>query len=811
MNERPQAPSFPTSARSADYVAIALVSAAVMLFEITSTRILSVILWYHFAFLAISLALLGLGLPGVWLSLRRPSPTALDRALLCSAIAAPLALIVLFRFGTVIHFSSAAPGAHMFFNTGLLLVVVCVLVPLLCFGSAVCLLLMRANGRSIGWMYGADLLGATLGAASVVPLMYGVSTPLITAGTSLLAAIALCVTSPRRRVTGALLVAASCALLVWGKPYELTYSKSYVEPNNIVFDKWTPTARITIFPSVFYVKDPNAAFGWGMGSKYEPRPLKQMWIEQDGSAGTPITRLERSPRELDHLFFDVTSIGYQIRPPKKACVIGAGGGRDVLTALKTGAADVDAVELNGATVDAVSGPLGAFSGDVYHLPGVHAHVSEGRSFLTRSQQTYDLIQISLIDSWAATAAGAYSLSENYLYTVQALRLYMSRLAPNGIVSISRWMSGERELEGARLANMIVEALRLEGASEPKRHLLVAQAWSVGTFVFGKRAFDDADLAAFESISEQRGFRVRWPVDAAAAKKTPVGRVLREGTAAYAGLGLDLSVSNDDRPFFFQTVSPFSSVDSEYMERLSNNEHSVAMLRWLMALISIATLGLFFLPFVARQVIEYTPGFWRGSSYFLCIGLSFMLVEMPWLQRFVLYLGHPSYATTVVLASLLLGAGSGSMLVARLPAAPIARYGALLPAVIVVVNLLLDPLFSHTIGFGLAARVALAALVLIPAGVLMGFAFPLGMLAFGDENKPWFWAINGASSVLASVFSLVLAMRFGFSATVLMGSALYVVAWAVLRVQSFAVSSTEASDANHAASDADPSSSRVAAE
>src|SRR5262249_8158546 len=218
-----------------------------------------------------------------------PGKWALPVSLTAAAIAAPGSIALLFRFGGVVALKSAAPGLHVLLNARLPLIIVCVLCPLLCFGSAVCLLLMSASERAIGWLYGADLLGATLGALAVVPLMHAVATPLITAGTGLLPVAALAICQRRLAGLGPALSTATVGLMLWGAPFKLKYSKSYVEPKNIVYEKWTPTARITIFPDIFYVKHPADGFGWGMGAKYEPQQIRQMWIEQDGSAGTPIT------------------------------------------------------------------------------------------------------------------------------------------------------------------------------------------------------------------------------------------------------------------------------------------------------------------------------------------------------------------------------------------------------------------------------------------------------------------------------------------------------------------------------------------
>jgi hypothetical protein len=776
--------------RIRSYAAIALVSCAVLLYEITITRVLSVVLWYHFAFLAISLAMLGLGAPGVWFTLRKPGPRSLEVSLVLAGLMMPASIVALLKGSEwVPHFSGLLPRLSAFANPQILLVLVCLLAPMLCLGSAVCLLLMRAEGREVGRMYAADLIGATIGALVVVPLMDLVPTPHIVAGAGFLPLVAALLLMRRPHWTVAVAAVSLAACLSASEPLRLRIAKSYVEPDNLLYVKWTPTARITVHPNIFYVKDPRAGFGWGMGWNYEPKPLDQLWIEQDASAGTPITHLETTPSALTHLFYDVTSIGYQLRRPDRVCIVGAGGGRDILAALKAGASHVDAVELNGHIVDALSGLFREFSGDVYHLPGVHPVVGEGRSFLTHSAGNYDFIQISLIDSWAATAAGAFALSENYLYTVEALRLYLRRASPHGIVSISRWMSGDRQLEGARLAELASRALRLEGIADPARHVVVFQAWDVGTFLISRAPFDAARMAKLDDIAENRGFRRRWPVPEDTDHDTVVASVMAEGSSKYEKEGLDLSASTDDRPFFFQTVSLFGKVDPTFFATLSNNEHSVALLRMLLWVMGVLTLVLFFTPFLFGARVKRTPGLWYGSGYFLCIGLGFMLVEVPWMQRFVLYLGHPSYASTVVLTSLLLGAGIGSAVAARLPTEAAKRWGLVVPGALLVVNLCLFGLFDATLGLSFFTRVVISGVVLVPAGFLMGFPFALGMATYAEEHKPWLWAINGAASVLASVFSLAISMEVGFTLATTFGVIFYLFAY-VLIVYKSTVGSVE---------------------
>jgi hypothetical protein len=745
-----------------------------------------VTLWYHFAFLAVSLAMLGIGLPGVWLAFVRPGPSWLPLALATSSLAAPVATVVLVRSGASLDYGSVFPefGVSVLAHGPVLIAVACVLMPLLASGTVICLLLMDAPGPRVARMYSADLLGATIGAALVVPLMLLAPTPVVVAGTGLLPAAALWMFRGRWRVTSAVLLMSIAALLVWQAPLRLARGSKHGSGEvAALFERWTPTGRITVMPEGFYGGE---AFGWGVAAPFRAQgAVGHLWMEQDGSAGTPITRLAGSPDSLEHLYYDVTSAGYQWRPPQDVCIIGPGGGRDILTALKAGATRIDAVELNPAIAAALLGPFRDYAGDVYGRAGVHAVVGEGRSFLTRTTRRYDLIQISLIDSWAATTAGAFSLSENYLYTRQALQLFLSRLQPSGVLSISRWMRGSFQLEGARLSVLVREALRGTGAADPDRHFLVFQAGSVATFLVSPTPIEPDALQQADAIATTRGFVRHWPAAGARAEASLIQQVLTGDTGRLAMAGADLSPPTDDRPFFFHTLSVLHPPTDAELQQLGPNEQAVALLRVLVAVLGGVGGALFLLPFVVRGRLPRGPAVARSSAYFLLIGVAFMFVEMPWLQRFVLYLGHPSYATTVVLSALLVGAGLGAMLSPKL--VPFARrsVGVALPIVILIVNLGMGVVFEATLGWALGWRVATAIALVVPVGVLMGAPFPLGMMLAGTSDRDpsslraWYWAMNGMASVLATVLSLVSAMTVGFTVTVALGAAAYALAGWVL--------------------------------
>ncbi|MBW2391338.1 MAG: hypothetical protein JRG89_23345, partial [Deltaproteobacteria bacterium] len=480
----------------------------------------------------------------------------------------------------------------------------------------------------------------------------------------------------------------------------------------------------------------KSGFSWGRGSKFpEGERFRQYWLEQDGSAGTPISEFSGDLSRVRHLLYDVTTVGYQLRPPRSVAIIGAGGGRDILSALLAGATDIDAVELNSHTIDAVSNRFGDFSGDIYHVPGVTAVASDGRSHLSHTDKTFDLIQISLIDSWAASAAGAFALAENSLYTVEAFELYGSRLNDAGLISTSRWMT-----EMPRLIVLADASLRAMGIDEPRDHIVIVSAESVGTLLTSKQPFSSSDLQRLREICEQRGFVQLYPV---APGTVPANRFIaatvHQGLTPLAKSGINTDPPTDDSPYFFHMMSPFSLPDElpdeiAAVTGMQLNLQSSYLLRIVMLGVTATSIVFFMLPFLVRlgraESAQSWPSLLRATTYFAMIGFAFMLIENVLVQRFVLYLGHPSYAMTVIIASLLLGMGAGSTYAELLGVERLKRQGMLVPLLLLALVFTLPGLFAVTLGLPLALRVAISGTILIPLGATLGVFFPLGMLRFG---------------------------------------------------------------------------------
>ena len=590
---------------------------------------------------------------------------------------------------------------------------------------------------------------------------------------------AVCFAPPARRahVAGLALVLFSlpaAAQATGIAPFDVVDTKGH-EGDRILFSKWNSFSRVAVYD--------RAHGDWSLSPRFHGVRGEALFMDIDSAASTPILKGTGNPGDAAYLRYELTALAYHLVERSggfTALVIGPGGGRDLLSALVFGARHVDGVEINPIIArDVMLDRFRAYSGGVYANPNVAIHIDDGRSFVRRSTEQYDVIQASLVDTWAATAAGAYTLTENSLYTTEAFGEYLDHLSDNGLLTITRWV-----FDGLRLVSLAQDACAARGL-DPSQHLAIVQLDRVATFLLKKSPFTATDTARLEQLADELGFRVLYapgtrpgPLSEDPADTRPPGTspadyrrlvMAPDRDAFLAAYPLDVSPTTDDRPFFFHTTRVRDQFDVAFGRSMLFGNGLSALLTLLG--ISVLLVALFIVGPLVLGGDRPAAGWGRWLVYFGALGAGFMLLEVALLQRFVLLLGHPVYSLTVTLFSLLLGTGLGSLISRRVAAGRVKgaalRALAGVFALALVSAVALSPLIDLAMPWPLLFRIATAAALLIPVGVLLGIPLPAGMrlvAATRPDLIPWSWGINGALSVVGATVAVFLAMNWGFSVT-----------------------------------------------
>ncbi len=778
--------------RPGTYIGLFLVALATLMYEILLTRIFSVTMLYHFAFVALSLAMFGMtaGALLVYLVPRWFPPERLHQRLAAAAVALPIGLVLSFMTQLSIPFRVYASVIAVY---AVVLTYAVISVPFVLSGVVICLTL-TGFPRAVSRLYAADLAGAALGCVLLIFVLDWSDGPTAVLWIALLAsgggvAFAVAAGSTRLKraamVTSVVLAAAAAGhtVLVWrGMPvFRILYTKmsAGVDPLPL-YDKWNSYSRVRVTGNPEWLSPPG---GWGLSQTLpDGIRLQQLLVDIDVWAGTTMTRFDGDLKTVEHLKYDVTNIGHYVRPDRDVLVIGAGGGRDVLSALAFDARSVTAVEINKNIIRTVNGRYGDFTGHLDRHPRVRFVNDEARSFVARSRDRFGLIQISLIDTWAATAAGAFVLGENSLYTVEAWRTFLDHLTADGILSVSRWYFRSRPAELYRTTALAVEALYAVGVTEPRRHIAIVANMQplthsstsgespegVGTILVSRQPFTDSELDALARETSRLKFDVPFS-PRVSSDETFTRLTDRRNLAAFLDdYPIDISAPTDDSPFFFNMLRlrDIGSLSLLNLGSLSHNMKAVATLGVLLIATTFMTAVCILLPlWITRRRVQLA-GTTPLLAFFVAIGLGFMLVETSQMQRLIITLGHPTYGLSVVLFAMLLSSGIGSYLTAGVQADQAGASGrrrlALLVVVLGVFGAITPAVAEWSQPLSTPVRILTAVALLFPIGMLMGMAFPLGMklaAARAQELTPWLWGLNGAASVLASVLGICIALTW----------------------------------------------------
>jgi hypothetical protein len=777
---------------------IFLLSLAVILLEISYTRILSFKLVYYFTYLVIALALLGLGAGGIALTLvqrlrRWPAERVVAGAALATAVCTlggylVMAVMQVNAFDLVQALGTGEVGTAAVESVKLGTLALLLAVPFFGAGIAITLILASQPAHA-NRLYFADLLGAALGCAASVPLMATISPPGCVMLAGAMAASAAwsgagrTVRAAAGALAGLLLVLAIRPGLLPDPVADRVKTMAPGErPHQIAFSRWHPVFRLDVL-------DPTPEFSRGQDFKL---------LVHDGTWGSVMSRYDGDPATLARYDRDARTLPFAILPPHpRVIIIGAAGGNEILASLRREARHITAVELNPVTVSLLKEHFADFSGRLAQHPAVEIVAAEGRTHLMRSREAYDLVWFVAPDSYAAmnaATAGAFVLSESYLYTVEMIADSLERLAPGGIVGIQFGEVNFEEKPNRTLRYLVSarEALRRLGAEDPARHLLVATSagfvFNTATVLVRREPFSADDARRFAAaVGAIDGGRVRWapPITPDGPVATVVG-----GSDAALDVFLDawpyeVSAVHDDAPFFWHFV-PFRRALLQRPGGLDTMEHGLGEQLLLVLLACAVTLGALLLaaPLLLRRVQwRDMPGKLAAGTYFAALGLGFMFFEISLIQRLTLFLGYPTYSLTVTLCAILVSTAIGALWSERArtpPAQLLPRLLACLAVLVVFYRLGLPLVVEHGIATPLGVRIAIALVVLAPLGLCLGTFMPLGLRTVatlgphGMDYAAWAWAVNGFFSVVSSLLATMLAMSFGFDAVLLIALGVYAV-------------------------------------
>ena len=754
-----------------------------LLLELSLTRIFSVVFYYHMAFLAISIALFGMGAGGVFsyvvagwrgnLFRKIGTLSVINCVLVAVAIGTVLAQRETpdYTAFALIYFTNALP----FFITG-----------------AILSLVISDTVDRVNRVYFFDLLGAAGGCLVLIPLLnqagkaggpntaLSVAVLFATAG-----AIWFNLGKSRigRVVSVGVALAVTLLVIVNNKTgwIDVRYAKGQ-KLQNEKFVRWNSFSRIAL------------------GEEKESH-FPMIFIDADASTGVANFDFSKplSDSERHQLLYEGPGLPYVIRPGAKTLIIGPGGGWDVSRALASGSHDVTGVEINpiiATTVMREKYPQ--LSHELYLRPDVHIVVEDGRSFARRTDQHFQVIQATLVDTWASTAAGAFALSENNLYTADAFRDYLSHLTGDGLLVFTRW-GFDPPRESLRLLTLAMAAFQELGETDPKSHVIVVRAggrealagWGAqDTVIFSRKPFSPADIErARQGIEEAHLTPIYLPGDG--PKNHFRDLLTSQDPAKWEREYLyDVSPVTDNKPFFFYTVQPrdlWGYLSHASQETADYKVNKAVPLLFEALFVSIAAVLIILLlpPVVLGARLPRERSTLAFLLYFFFIGAGYILIEVALIQKFVLFLGQPVYALTCVIFTMLLSSGLGSFFSRKVVARDDGRLQIALAAIAVLVAALalsIGMVLTAGVGLPLAAKIMATVAMIAPAGFMMGMPFPTGLARLEERNSTavrWAWSLNAASSVLGSVGALVCAIYLGLMQTLLVGGLLYLGALAVL--------------------------------
>jgi len=780
-------------------ISVFLVSAVVIGYQILLVKLFSIQYWHHFAYLIISIALLGFGSSGTFICLFR---TKMESRLPTIFFALPLlmltALWLNLYFTRRIDFNPLIIVWQMREILNLLLLGFALFIPFFLGALFIGLAFTFSPGASFR-IYCSNLLGSGLGGLLILLTLTGLGPHEIILAISFLLLSAALVEAAERMQKFVLPFLGVLLIILYATtlrhlPLPMSSYKDLSQAKLLRGAKnereiFGPLGLVTVISSPAYHYLPDLSLDC-------PHPLpEQMGLFWDGNTVGAINHLAGTPGELAFMECRTASLAYALLSKPRVFVLGAGSGTEILNASHHGARTITAAEMNSDVVRLMKGPFADTSGGIYDLEGVNVHVEEGRGFLQRTKDRYDLIQVALLESMGTASAGVYALNENYLFTKEAFQLYLDRLAPEGMLSVSRWI--ENPPRGSiKLLATAIDVLNVSGGQSAADSLVMIRSWQTVTILVKKGTFRKADIEAVKTFCRARLFDLSYYPGVRkeetnrfnlidpdyyylAAKSILSGR----GERFFQDYPFDVRPATDDRPFFSHTfrlgmlkyyLGDAGRLYVPYMDW----GYILVWVSLVLLMVVSSALILFPLPLLGRSP---EAGKLPCFIYFGSLGLAYMFIEMSFLQQFIRYLFDPVFSALVVIGSFLVYSGIGSAIAGRLREVKPGHVCAAAALIILsaVVFMISDPILGRYIPLlPLWARCVLCSLLIAPLAVPMGIPFPYGLNLLGQRTPgllPWAWGVNGFFSVIGAAGTILVAISFGFRAVVITALAFYVLA------------------------------------
>jgi SAM-dependent methyltransferase len=771
---------------------ITCLSFGLLLTEIALTRVFSYVISYHFAYLTIATALLGFASAGSLIAVRPGLLGGAERRLVSGALLAGIATSGCLAFASTVRFDPQAVATSLAAAATLAAYVIVVSVPFF-FGGLVVATVLAARPERVGMLYAYDLIGGAVGCALSVPIIWLVGSPAAVAVGAVAMVLSASVFAGRRRGIGSLAITGvigfGTALFVPFPPSPGKFLSYFLSTPGVrhLHHEWTPLSRVDA------VGWDRSATSWqgsyatsGISARFPGRGPEYRMIGYDGGSFAVMYEYDGNPASLDVFRAHVMAAPYQILQEPRTLIIGLGGGADALAGIANDAGPMTGLELNPVTVRLGRREFRDFNGGLFDSSRLEVINTEARHWVEASSERFDLVVLNSIDTLSALSSGAYVLAESYIYTADAFRSYLEQLKPGGLFALYAFdndgLAGPTNII-LRFAATLQKALADLSVSDSASHIVVLASQTNPPLVASlvkREPYAASELAALSAFADRYGFafwhRPDQAVDHQVARFLSAGEAERGAFLADHYLRLD--PATDTSPFFFNFYKWQSLIFPDPADTGTTPATGQKMLLVMLIQAILVSLAAILLPlrWLARTARVRKPV--GILAYFSALGLGFILLEIALLQRFVLFLGYPTYSLSVVLFALLLSTGLGSALSTRLRA-PLAdkplRLVPFLGLLVAAATYGLPTLLAATLDQPLASRIAIAVALLMPVGATLGMFLPLGLRALEQTDPrliPWAWAVNGCATVIGTICAVMLAMAYGFPSVMLLAVGIY---------------------------------------